>query len=100
LESALARPRSGYYSDLIQEAAASTDTGWNSTTPARFRSCWTSTRQAECGSRNSIDGFGNTPRLQLPRRRGALSPAALQCSWRGLLGCHVGVRADVLRECR
>src|ERR1017187_4607421 len=54
----------------------STATGWNSTMATRFRSCWTSTRQAECGSKNLIDGFGNTPQLPTLRRRPALSPTA------------------------
>ena len=107
LESALARPRSGYCSDLIQEAAALWESlsqnhafvdgnkrvavtmtaaflqvNWNSTTPTRFRFCGTSTRQAECGSKNLIDGSGNTPQLPTPPRRGALSPAALRRLWR------------------
>jgi len=28
--------------------------------PTRFRSCWTFTKQAECGSKNLMDGFGST----------------------------------------
>ena len=86
LESAPARPRSGYYSDLIQEASAL----WESLSQnhafvdgnKRVAVTWTSTRQAECGSKNLIDGFGDTPSLRaLPLRRG-LFPAASRRLWR------------------
>ena len=95
LESALARPRSGYYTDLIQEAAAL----WESlsqnhafvdgnkriavTMTAAFRDVNSyrlkfndadafaflrdSTRQAECGLKSLIDGF--VSRLSPPTHR-------------------------------